>query len=130
MTIPFICILAALVLIFVPRGFVAAAQAKQPEGLDLRNPRAQQARLTGLGARAQAAHQNSFEGFALFAAAVFVAHLAGADPGWSSILACGYVASRAAYIAFYLGDIPAARSAVWILGVAMILGLFLLKWIA
>lgn len=51
MTIPFICVLIAFVLIYVPRVFVATAQAKQPEGLDNRNPRAQQAKLTGLGAR-------------------------------------------------------------------------------
>jgi uncharacterized MAPEG superfamily protein len=129
MTIPFICVLAAFVLIYIPRGFVAAAQAKEPEGFDNRNPRAQQAKLTGMGARAQAAHQNSFEGFAPFAAAVIIAHLAGADPGWSSILASGYVASRAVYLGLYLGDIPVARSVVWMLGLAMIIGLFILKWI-
>jgi uncharacterized MAPEG superfamily protein len=129
MTTPFLCVLAALVLIFVPRMFVAAAQAKQPEGYDNRNPRAQQAKLTGLGARAQAAHQNSLEGFAPFAAAVIIAHLAGADPAWSSILACGYVVSRVAYLALYLGDVPAARSLVWIIGTGFVIGLFVLKWI-
>lgn len=130
MTTPFICVLAAFVLIYVPRFFVASAQAKLPEGFDNRNPRAQQAKLTGMGARAQAAHLNSFEGFAPFAAAVFVAHLAGADPTWSAILAAGYVASRVLYLALYIGDVAVGRSLVWILGIIMIFGLFLLKWIA
>lgn len=130
MTTPFICVLVAFVLIYVPRFFVAAAQAKLPEGFDNRHPRAQQAKLTGLGARAQGAHLNSIEGFAPFAAAVGVAHLAGADPGWSSTLALGYVALRALYIAFYLTDIAVARSLAWFLGFGTTVGLFILKWIA
>lgn len=130
MSIPFICVLIAFILIYVPRVFVAAAQTKEPEGLDNRNPRAQQAKLTGLGARAQAAHLNSFEGFAPFAAAVVIAHLAGADATWSAILASIYVGSRAVYIGAYLGDIPTARSLIWMVGLLSILGLFLLKWIA
>jgi uncharacterized MAPEG superfamily protein len=130
MTAPFLCVLAAFILIYVPRIFVAVAQAKQPEGFDNRHPRAQQAKLTGLGARAQGAHMNSFEGFAPFAAAVVIAHLAGADATWSSILAAGYVASRVLYLGLYLGDIAPARSAVWFLGFVMTVGLFLLKWIA
>ncbi|NUQ75947.1 MAG: MAPEG family protein [Polyangiaceae bacterium] len=130
MTIPFICVLIAFVLIYVPRVFVATAQAKQPEGLDNRNPRAQQAKLTGLGARAQAAHLNSFESFAPFAAAVVIAHLAGADATWSAILASVHVGARALYIGAYLGDIPTARSLIWMIGLLSTLGLFLLKWFA
>jgi uncharacterized MAPEG superfamily protein len=51
MTIPFICVGVAFLLIYFPRLFVIAAQARQPEGYDNRNPRDQQARLTGWGRR-------------------------------------------------------------------------------
>jgi uncharacterized MAPEG superfamily protein len=130
MTIPLLCVFIAFVLIYVPRGIVARAQARQPEGFDNRNPRDQQARLTGAGKRAHAAHQNAIEGFAPFAAAVFTAHLAGADPKWSAVLAVTYVAARAVYIAVYLADKAALRSAVWMLSFVATCGLFLLKWIA
>lgn len=129
MTIPFICVFLALMLIYVPRAVVAREQARQPEGYDNQHPRDQQAKLTGLGRRAQAAHENSFEGFAPFAAAVIIAHLAGADARWSAILAVVYVASRAVYLGLYLGNKPSARSAVWALGLLAIIGLFTLKWV-
>ena len=41
----------------------------------------------GEGARVQAAQQNAWEALPVFAAAVFVAHLAGADPERSSVAA-------------------------------------------
>lgn len=130
MTIPLLCVFIAFVLIYIPRFIVASFQAKQPEGFDNRNPRDQQARLTGAGKRAHAAHQNAFEGFAPFAAAVFTAHLTGADPKWSSILAVTYVAARAVYIGVYLADMAPVRSVVWIISFFATGGLFLLKWIA
>jgi uncharacterized MAPEG superfamily protein len=130
MTIPMTCVFISFVFIYVPRLFVARAQAQQPEGLDNRNPRDQQAKLTGVGRRALAAHQNAFEAFAPFAAAVFTAHLAGADARWSAILAITHVAARALYLVMYLGDKATARSAVWFVGLAATVGLFLLKWLA
>ncbi|WP_437520522.1 MAPEG family protein [Sorangium sp. So ce726] len=129
MTIPLTCVFISLVLIYVPRLFVARAQAQQPEGLDNRNPRDQQAKLTGVGRRALAAHQNAFEGFAPFAAGVFTAHLAGADARWSAILAVAHVAARGLYLVMYLGDKASARSMVWFVGFATTVGLFLLKWL-
>lgn len=45
MTIPFACVLVAFLLIYIPRLFVAAAQARQPEGFDNKNPRDQQSKL-------------------------------------------------------------------------------------
>jgi uncharacterized MAPEG superfamily protein len=129
MTIPLLCIFIAFILIYVPRVIVARDQARQPEGFDNRNPRDQQARLTGAGKRAHAAHQNALEGFAPFAAAVFTAHLTGADPRWSSILAVTYVAARVVYIGVYLADKAPLRSAVWMIGFLATGGLFLLKWI-
>jgi uncharacterized MAPEG superfamily protein len=130
MTIPFACILAAFVLIWVPRAVVAGEQAKQPEGYDNRNPREQQARLSGRGKRAQAAHNNTFESFAPFAAAVFVAHLGHANERWSTILACTFVAARVVYPFLYIADIDKGRSAVWFVGLLATVGLFVLPMLS
>lgn len=111
-------VLAALVLIYVPRGVVARQMAKLPEGYDNRHPRAQQTKLSGLGLRAQGAHMNSMEAFAPFAAAVLIATTAGVAPGTVAGLAWSFVAFRVLYIALYLADKSTARSAVW--GLAMI----------
>src|SRR4051812_45053902 len=97
MTLPLFCVFIAFVLIYVPRVFVFRAQAKQPEGFDNKHPRDQQTRLPDWGRRAQAAHNNAFESFAPFAAAVLVAHVAGADPRISSLLALTYVGARMFY---------------------------------
>ncbi|WP_437322854.1 MAPEG family protein [Sorangium sp. So ce381] len=129
MTIPMTCVFISLLLIYVARLFVAKAQSQQPEGLDNHNPRDQQAKLTGVGRRALAAHQNAFEGFAPFAAGVFTAHLAGADARWSAILAVTHVAARVLYLVMYLADKASARTAVWIISFAATVGLFLLKWL-
>lgn len=125
-TTPFLCVIAAFVLIWVPRIFVLRAQAAEPGGLDNRNPRDQQARLEGLGRRANAAHANSFEAFAPFAVAVVLAHLTHASDRWSSALAIAFVLLRFVYIAAYLGDRPTLRSAVWILGLVATSALMLL----
>lgn len=129
MTTPFLCVALALGLIYVPRIFVAAAQARMPEGFDNKHPRDQQARLTGWGKRAAGAHANAFEAFAPFAAAVLVAHAAGADAGWSAILAVSFVALRAAYTALYIANVDRARSLAWLLGLGCVVGLFVLPYL-
>src|SRR5690606_9814037 len=126
MTIPLWCVLGAALLIYFPRTLVMVAQIRQPGGLDNRHPRDQQAKLEGWARRAQAAHMNAFEGFAPFAAAVLVAHVGHADATWSAYLAIAYCALRAMYTLLYVGDVAAARSAVWFASVAVTVGLFIL----
>lgn len=126
MTIPFYCVFAAFILIYLAKIPVGMSMAKLG-GYDNRNARDQQAKLTGAGKRALAAHLNSFEGFPIFAAAVIIAHLKGANPDTSSTLAILYVVSRVAYIAAYVGDRPTLRSSVWFVGMLAIGGLFFIK---
>jgi uncharacterized MAPEG superfamily protein len=112
-------VFAAHALIYVPRFFVLKAQADQPEGLDNGNPRAQQAKLSGLGARALGAHNNSFEDFAPFAAAALCASLGplyAQSKGLVDGLAWAHIAIRLVYLGLYLGNIPTARTLVWICG--------------
>ena len=124
MTLAFWSVFAAFALIFAAKLPVGAAQIAMGR-YDNNNPREQQARLEGWGKRALAAHQNSFEGFAPFAAAVVVNHLAGGDPGLAGKLGLTYVISRVVYIGLYIGDLATLRSTVWFIGLACIAGLFL-----
>jgi len=94
-------------------------------GYDNRHPRAQQARLDGWGARSVAAHQNGFESFAPFAAAVLVAHLGGAPDRIVDLLAISFVVARIAYVTCYLADWASLRSAVWSVGFLLTFALFL-----
>jgi len=125
MTIPFYCTLLSFLLIMFPRAFVTRAMADLG-GYDNRNPRDQQAKLTGLGRRAHAAHLNSFEAFAPFAAAVLVCHAAHGNERWAAILAVAFVIARLLYIAAYLGDKSTLRSTVWTIGYVCTAGLFIL----
>ncbi|HEX7604731.1 MAG TPA: MAPEG family protein [Polyangiaceae bacterium] len=126
MTIPFWCLLAALVLIYLPKIPLSMAMAKAPGGYDNKTPREQQAKLEGWGKRAAGAHANAFEAFGTFAAAVFVAHLGHGSEKWSSILSIAFVALRAVYPVLYIANIDKARSFVWGLGALCTVGLFLL----
>ncbi|MCC7535462.1 MAG: MAPEG family protein [Deltaproteobacteria bacterium] len=131
MTIPLTCILVAYALVFLPRVFVVVAQSRDEKGYDNRDPREQQARLTAPWAkRASAAHANAFEAFAPFAAAVLVAHVAGADPTWATILALVHVGARTIYPFLYVAGIGTARSLVWMVGTTATAALMALPWIA
>ena len=98
--------------------------AKQPEGYDNADPRSQQARLTGLGKRALAAHLNGFEAFAPFAAGVLAARQAGASEGVVVPACLAFVIARIAYIACCLIDKAVLRSVVWFVGFAATIALF------
>ena len=130
MTIPFFCIFLAFLLNIISKGPVAIAMAQQSGGYDNKNPRVQQAGLDGWGRRAVAAHLNSFEAFPAFAAAVLVAVIAGADPTWTMRLAITFIVARTLYLALYLLDLDLLRSAVWTVGFASTVGLFLLPVLA
>ena len=129
MTTPFICALVAYLLIYLPKLPLSAAMAKQPGGYDNKDPRGQQAKLDGWGARARAAHYNGFEAFPGFAAAVLVAHLCGADDYRASVLSVAFVVSRTLYIGAYLADQDYLRSAIWGIGFVCTLALFGLPWL-
>ncbi len=129
MTTPFICVLIAFLLIYVAKVPMAVAMAKQPGGYDNKHPREQQAKLEGMGARARAAHSNGFEAFAPFAAAVLVAHAAGATDHRATILSVAFVVARALYLGAYLANLDALRSAIWGIGFLCTAALFCLPWL-
>lgn len=126
MSVPFLCVLAALILTLATKLPVAVAMARQRGGYDNRHPRDQQAALTGWGRRAVSAHQNAFEAFAPFAAAVLIADAAGGDPLWSARLAVSFLVLRLAYTALYLADLATLRSLAWSAGFAATVALMAL----
>jgi uncharacterized MAPEG superfamily protein len=125
MSIAFWCLIVAWVWIYLSKGPVVVAMAKLG-GYDNHHPRAQQAKLEGWGARALASHQNGFEAFPAFAAAVLTAQVLGGSPEWMDRLAITFVAARILYTGLYVADLSTLRSTVWSVGWFATLGLFLL----
>jgi len=113
---PYVLVFLAMCLIYVPRMFVAQAQAKQPEGYDNAHPRDQQSRLSDFGKRANGAHANGFEAFMMFSAGVLGSVLGKVDPRMIVGLGSAFLVFRCIYIALYLGNKPTLRSSVWTLG--------------
>jgi uncharacterized MAPEG superfamily protein len=89
---------------------------KEQGGYNNNLPRQQQAQLTGFGARALAAHQNSIEAFILFAVGVLMAHTT-QTAGWLiDSLAIIFVIARIIYLLCYWADLAWQRSLVWLVG--------------
>jgi uncharacterized MAPEG superfamily protein len=86
--------------------------------------------LTGLAGRLNRALQNFIETFPLFAAAVFLAHVAGKH-GWMTEWGAQlYFAARVGYLALYAAGIFLLRSLVWnvgTLGIVLILSALILQ---
>jgi uncharacterized MAPEG superfamily protein len=115
MSIPFWCVFISALLIFVAKIPVAKAMNEQG-GYNNHLPRQQQAQLTGFGARALAAHQNSFEAFIIFAVGVLMAHTT-QTAGWLiDALAIVFVIARIIYLLCYWADLAWQRSLVWFVG--------------
>ncbi|MGC1329727.1 MAPEG family protein [Pseudomonas sp.] len=124
MSIPFWCVFIAAILIYVARVPVTKAM-KEQGGYNNHQPRAQQGQLTGQGARAVAAHQNSFEAFILFAVGVLMAHTTQTQ-GWViDLLAIIFIICRLIYLPLYWYDKPSQRSLVWVIGLVCSLLLML-----
>lgn len=125
MSIPFWCLFIAALLIYLAKIPVAKAMKEEGGGYDNRHPRAQQARLSGFGARALAAHQNSIEIFPLFAAGVLMAHVTQTHGNLVGLLAVLFVVSRVLYLFLYWSDKHQLRSLVWVVGLVCCLLLML-----
>ncbi|KAA5843229.1 MAPEG family protein [Pseudomonas chlororaphis] len=115
MSIAFWCVFISALLIYVARIPVARAM-KEQGGYDNHLPRQQQTQLTGFGARAVAAHQNSFEAFMLFAVGVLMAHTTQTQGWLIDGLAMVFVITRVIYLLCYWADLAWQRSLVWFIG--------------
>ncbi|STX29547.1 transmembrane protein [Legionella beliardensis] len=111
-----LCLFIACLFPYLAKIPVVVAMNKQPGGHDNKHPRAQQASLKGWGARAVAAHQNSFESLLIFATACLTA-IATRHTGYTiQVLAIIYLLSRVIYHALYLLNWSTLRTTFWALG--------------
>ena len=121
MTIAFWCVLVAG---FLP--YFGTLTAKiGGDSFDNRNPRDWLDAQSGFRKRANAAQHNSFEAFPFFAAAVIIAHVAGAPQGRIDLFAVVFILARLFYIAFYVADMATLRSLAWFVGLGSVVALFL-----
>ena len=130
-TVAYWCVLIAAVL-----PYLCTWMAKQPGfgkrrsegGYDNHDPRAWLARQQGWQARANAAQQNSFEALPFFIGAVVIAHQLQAPQTTLDILAILFVTLRIIYIAMYVADLAMVRSAIWVLALAVNIGILFIGW--
>jgi uncharacterized MAPEG superfamily protein len=107
----------------LPLAWVGAAKAGS-SGYNNDRPREFLANLTGWQQRANWAQQNALEAFPLFAAAVIIAHIAGASQTTIDLLAGLFIMARIAHGICYITDKGGLRSLVWLAGFGCIIGLF------
>lgn len=103
-----------------------ASYAKAGSGGDNHNPRAGIDNLPPAKRRAYAAHQNAFESFPFFAAAVIIALTMGAPTSTVNILAALYIVLRGMHAVLYINDAATARSIVYTLALLVNVAIFVL----
>jgi len=112
MTILITCLFISLLLPLLAKGPVAYAMAKLG-GYNNNHPREQQSKLTGIGARALAAHQNAFESIIFFAPAILLALITNNTNDTILTLAVVHIIARVFYNILYLLKFSMLRSIVW-----------------
>ena len=105
----------AVILPIVAKIPLAFAQVKSG-GYDNRNPRGQQATLTGFGARAKAAHENSFEALILFTPGVIAVMVLNVPSIMVQYTAMVFIVARIVYLIMYWIDQHLLRSIAWGIG--------------
>jgi|GEM_PF-519655 len=91
-------------------------RVKQFDHLDNHQPRAQQCKLEGPGARAIAAQKNTWEALAFYAVVILIADVSGVDLHSLSTPALIFLAARFLYAIFYLTDLATLRTIVFGIG--------------
>ncbi len=130
MNIPFFCVFLAYLSVYVPKFAIARSQARLPGGYDNNNPRDQLAKLDEEGRRGLAAHNNAFESFPMFAAAVILATLAKVPLDTVEPLCAVHVVARYLYPFAYIAGKGSLRSAIWGIGFFAAMALFVLAFTA
>ena len=88
----------------------------QMGGYNNRNPRGQQAKLSGFGARAKAAHENCFEALIMYAPGVLAVLALEVATEFAQYCAMAFVFSRFVYLMMYWIDQHLMRSIFWGVG--------------
>lgn len=117
MTILIACALLAVVMPYLAR-IPAVIELNKLGGYDNKHPRQQQTQLTGLGARALAAHQNCFESLAVFAVALAVVLGTNNVNAVTETLAMSHIVARVLFCVFYYLNLDIMRSIMWFVGIS------------
>ena len=120
MPLAYWCVLAAALL---PLALVSYAKAGSGEN---NTPRDAALALQGPQRRAYAAHQNAYENFPFFAAAVIVAATMGAPITTINWLALAYLIARILHGLFYVADKASLRSLSYAVGLVLNIAIFVL----
>ncbi len=121
MPLAYWCVLIAALL-----PYALGKYAKRGVESDNRYPREDYETFPPRNRRAYAAHQNAFESFPFFAAAVIIALTMGAPVYMVNVLAVLYVLLRIAYSLLYIFNQPIARSLVFAVAMAVNVVIFVL----
>lgn len=127
MTTPFWCLFIAAVLPYVLTSTAGYFRVRQFGTLDNKHPRVQKMQLEGVGARVVAAEQNAFEILPVFAAAVLVSHLAGADAARAAQLSEAFILTRILHPILYAANQDMLRSVVFLAGLGCCIALFVIS---
>ncbi|HEX4336155.1 MAG TPA: MAPEG family protein [Polyangiaceae bacterium] len=125
MTLPLWTLFVAVFLPYVWFSIANPLRKAEFGVLDNRHPRLQEAKQTGMGARANAASLNAFEALAIYTPAVLVAHVLSPESALAPKLAVAWLVLRVAHGAFYVADKPAGRTASFALATLCAVALFL-----
>lgn len=121
MTIAFWCVFVSGVLPIVWQGY---AKFSIMSRFDNANPRVSLKSCEGAAQRATWAHDNSWEAFAPFAAAVIIGHLTSVDQTFLNVAALLFVAMRLLYGICYIMDKATLRSIVWSVGFGCVASIY------
>lgn len=122
-----LCLFIAAILPYLAKLPLVYAMQKAEGGYNNHHPREQQASLKGFGARALAAHQNSFESLIIFSSAILTALVTKSYSYTVQTLAIAYLISRVVYHFLYLMDWATLRSTVWFIGLVCSLSILWLS---
>ncbi|MGP1372629.1 MAG: MAPEG family protein [Almyronema sp.] len=120
-----VCIAIGATLIYLP--FLCVGVERFRLGYDMSAPRTLFDKLPPYAQRANWAHQNSFESFALFAPAALMAYITGQTSALALGAAIAYLVARFFYSIFYILDIPLLRSLTFAVGSLSSFALFVIS---
>lgn len=127
MTILLICLFVATLMPILAKAPLAKAMNDLKGGYNNKTPREQQKLLPGFGARAKAAHENSFEALIMFTPGALAVIATNSVGSMVEYLAIGFIIARLGYLLAYWFNIHVLRSSCWAVGFFISLGLILLS---
>ncbi|CAA0114685.1 Uncharacterised protein [BD1-7 clade bacterium] len=124
MTTPLIVLLVLCILPLSCGWISGYFRHKQLGEVDNKHPRGQNAQLTGAGARACSAQNNSWEALALYTAALFALYSTQVPVADYALWCWVYLGLRVAYTGLYLANLDILRSVVWLGSYAILMYFF------